>query len=95
MRQLQRFPCLGRVHFKVKLATKLKHSHLLARQLRLTLQPPQASMIGTYNEVRNQQVVTPTFQHTKDCNKFPVHCVVILLCHRQSVGQVLHWQLSL
>ena len=82
-------------HFKIKLAAKLKRLHLPVRQLGLTLQPPQASMVGTYNEVRTQQVVTPSFQRTKNSNKFSIRCVVVLLRHRQSVGQVLHWQPSL
>ena len=48
-------------HFEIKLAAKLQSSHLPARQLGLTLQPLQASMIRTDYEVRTQQVVTPTF----------------------------------
>ena len=82
-------------HFEIKLAAKFQSLHLPARQLRLTLQPPQTSMVRTYYEVRTQQVMTPTFQGTKNCHKFPVHCVIVLLHHRQSVGQVLHWQPSL
>ena len=37
----------------------------------------------------------PTFQGTKNHHKLPIHCIIILLCQRQSVGQVLHWQPSL
>ena len=46
-------------HFEIKLAAKFQSSHLPARQLRLTLQPPQASMVGMNYEVRTQQVVMP------------------------------------
>ena len=35
------------------------------------------------------------FQGTESRHKLPIRCVIILLCHRQSVGQVFHWQPSL
>ena len=82
-------------HFKIELAAQFQSLHLPARQLRLSLQPPQTSMVRTYNEVRTQQVMPPMFQGTENCHKFPVHCIIVLLHHRQSVGQILHWQPSL
>ena len=39
-------------HFEIKLAAKFQSLHLPARQLRLTLQPLQTSMVRTYYEVR-------------------------------------------
>ena len=72
-------------HFKVKLAAKFKCLHLPARQLRLTLQPPQASMVRTYYQVRTQQVMVPMLQHTQDCYDLPIGSIIILLCHREEV----------
>ena len=49
-------------HFEIKLAVKFHSLQLPARQLRLTLQPPQTGVVRMYNEVRTQQVMTPMFQ---------------------------------
>ena len=82
-------------HFKIELAAKFQSLHLPARKLRLTLKPPQISMVRAYYKVRTQQVMTPMFQGTQNCHKLPVCYIIILFSHGQLVGQVLHWQPSL
>ena len=82
-------------HFKIKLAAKFQSLHLPARQLRLTLQPPQASMVRTYYKVSTQQIVMPMFQGTQNHYELPVCCVILLFSHGEAVGKILHWQPSL
>ena len=52
-------------------------------------------MIRMDYKVCTQQFVMPMLQCTQNCNELPIGCVIILLSHREAVGQVLHWQPSL